>query len=254
MLSSTRLGVTVVPGPTHQVIDIKARPGVVRKTCRVIQIRHGRKDADMITLLRFARLFAAWVAVALLAGCAFGVRNATLLYPPKADSPIVPQAQAAPEPTTKKVPIALVTFVDQRTDNKAVGTMRNGFGMRTADVLATNSVTEWVTQAVRTDLEKSGYSVVMATGGAPAGAGTVVSGDVLNVFCDMYMSYTGQVSLLMRVSKDGNELATKHYSGEGSAGIAFAGTAESFGESLSLALAAALKKFVADLDATLKAH
>jgi Uncharacterized lipoprotein len=207
----------------------------------------------MAYFARALRLVVAWVAIALLAGCAFGARNATLLYPPKAAPGIVPQAQAAPLPATKKLQIALVTFVDQRTDKKAVGTMRNGFGMRTADVLPTNSVTEWVTQAVKTDLEKIGYTVVIAAGGAPTGAGTIVSGDVLNVFCDMYMSYTGQVSLLMRVSRDGKELTTKHYAGEGSAGIAFAGTAESFAESLSLALAAALKQFIADLDASLKA-
>jgi hypothetical protein len=189
----------------------------------------------------------------LLAGCAFGVRNATLLYPPKGAAPMAAQAQAAPAPPAKKtVQITLVTLVDQRTDKKAVGTMRNAFGMRTADVLATNGVTEWVTQAVKTELEKGGYTVVRA-GAAPAGAGTVISGDVLNVFCDMYLSYTGQVSLLMRVRTDGTEWAPKHYAGEGSAGIAFAGTGESFAESLSLALAAALQKFVADLDAGLKA-
>lgn len=206
----------------------------------------------MVVFKRAVRLVLAWGVVALLAGCAFGVRNATLLYPPKAEPGLVPQAQASPQPAAKKAQIALVTFVDQRTEKKAVGTMRNAMGMRTADVLPTNSVTDWVTQAVKTDLEKSGYSVVSAAGAVPAGAGAVVSGEVLNVFCDMYMSYTGQVSLLMRVSRDGKELSAKHYSGEGSAGIAFAGTAESFAESLSLALAAALRKFVADLDVNLK--
>lgn len=206
----------------------------------------------MVVFKRAVRLVLAWAVVALLAGCAFGVRNATLLYPPKAEPGLVPQAQAAPQPAAKKAQIALVTFVDQRTEKKAVGTMRNAMGMRTADVLATNSVTDWVTQAVKTDLEKSGYTVVSAAAGVPAGAGAVVSGEVLNVFCDMYMSYTGQVSLLMRVNRDGKELSAKHYAGEGSAGIAFAGTAESFAESLSLALAAALKKFVADLDVSLK--
>jgi hypothetical protein len=205
----------------------------------------------MAMFKRAVRLLLASAVVALLAGCAFGVRNATLLYPPKAEPGIVPQAQAASPPAARKARIALVTFIDQRTEKKAVGTMRNGFGMRTADVLATNSVTDWVTQAVKMDLEKSGYTVVSAVGGVQAGTGAVVSGEVLNVFCDMYMSYTGQVSLLMRVSRDGKDLSTKHYSGEGSAGIAFAGTAESFAESLSLALAAALRQFIADLDAGL---
>lgn len=204
----------------------------------------------MSALLRGLRLSAACVAFVLLAGCAFGVRNATLLYPPKGDAGAVPAAQAAPAPAPAKGAITLVTFVDQRTDRNAVGTMRNAFGMRTADVLATNSVTDWVTQAVRVELEKSGYAVTL---GAPPAAGAAVSGEVLKVFCDMYMSYTGQVSLRVQLSRDGKDLGTRNYDGEGSAGIAFAGTAESFAESLSRALAAALKPFIADLDTRLKA-
>jgi len=204
----------------------------------------------MCALLRGLRWLVGWFALALLAGCAFGVRNATLLYPPKGDAAVLPAAQAAAPATARKGSVTLVAFVDQRTDKGAIGTMRNGFGMRTADVLATNKVTDWVTQAVRLELEKAGYAVTV---GAPAAAGTVVQGEVLKVFCDMYMSYTGQVSLRTRVVRDGQELGTRNYDGEGSAGLAFAGTAESFAESLSRALAAALKPFIADLDAGLKA-
>ena len=43
----------------------------------------------------------------------------------------------------------------------------------------------------------------------------------------------------------------KHYSGEGSAGLAIAGTGESFAQSLSLALAVAVKKFVEELNSSL---
>ena len=73
----------------------------------------------------------------------------------------------------------------------------------------------------------------------------------MNVFCDMYFSYTGQVSLVAKVSLDGKELLNKHYAGEGSAGVAVAMTAESYAQSLALALSSALKQFVADLDKTL---
>lgn len=205
----------------------------------------------MTTLLRVLRMSGACVAVALLTACAFGTRNATLLYPPKGDAGVVPAAQAAvATPAPAKRAVTLVTFVDQRTDKNAVGTMRNGFGMRTADVLASNSVTNWVTQAVKLELEKRGYAVTL---GAPQAAGAVVTGEVLKVFCDMYMSYTGQVSLRMQLSRDGQGLITRNYDGEGSAGIAFAGTAESFAESLSRALAAALKPLIADLDGQLSA-
>ena len=192
------------------------------------------------------------VFVVFLAGCAFGTRNATLIYPPKPESQTVPVAQAAAAPAAKNIALVLAPFSDQRTDKKVIGTMRNGLGMRTADVVAMNSVPEWVTQAIKTELENTGYSVTTGTASASAsGASAVVSGEVLNVFCDMYFSYAGQVSLLAKASKDGKEVLNKHYSGEGSAGLAIAGTAASFGQSLALALAVAVKQFVSELDKSL---
>jgi hypothetical protein len=206
----------------------------------------------MPIVIRSLRFTTTLIAAIFLAGCAFGTRNATLNYPPKAESGVISAAQAATKPAPKNVQIVLGAFSDQRTDKKVVGTMRNGFGMRTADVVAMNSVPDWVSQAMKVELENSGYSVVTAAGDdSAAGASAVVSGEILNVFCDMYLSYTGQVSLVARVSKDGKEVLNKHYSGEGSAGLAVAGTAESFAQSLSLALAVAVKQFVAELDRNL---
>jgi hypothetical protein len=113
-----------------------------------------------------------------------------------------------------------------------VGTVRNAFGMRTADVIPTNSVTDWVTQALGTELRNNGYTVISEIPtGTSQGSSAVVSGEILNVFCDMYFSYTGQVSLVAKVNQDGKELLNKHYAGEGSAGVAVAMTAESYAQS-----------------------
>ena len=97
------------------------------------------------------------------------------------------------------------------------------------------------------------YTVATAVSGgdSPPGQSVVVSGEILNVFCDMYFSYTGQVSLLTKVTKAGKEVLTKHYAGEGSAGIAWGATEESYAQSLALALASALKQFVSDLEKSL---
>lgn len=185
---------------------------------------------------------------AALAGCAFGTRQATLTYPP-AESGAAVQQTAVSNAVTKNTTIVLNKFGDERTDKSVVGTVRNGFGMRTADVVATKDVSEWVTKAVGTELRANGYRVVSSS---PENINdpkvVVVSGSVLNAFCDMYMSYTGQVSLLAKVKKGNNEVIAKHYSGEGSAGLALAATGESFAESLSLALRDALTKFMADLE------
>jgi hypothetical protein len=193
------------------------------------------------------------VGVTLVAGCAFGTRQPTLIYPPASEPGTVPAAHAAVTQAPKNVPIVLDTFKDQRSDKKVVGTMRNTFGMRTADVIPNNSVPEWVTQALTMELMNNGYNVTAGTArDSPAGA-VVVSGEILNVFCDVYFSYTGQVSLFVRVSRDGKELLNKHYMGEGSAGLNWAGTEESYAQSLALALSAASKQFLSDLDTSLVA-
>ena len=184
---------------------------------------------------------------AALAGCAFGTRQAALTYPPAT----VEQAVVS-DAVTKKTTIVLNKFSDERTDKSVVGTVRNGFGMRTADVVATTEVSDWVTKAVGTELRANGYRVVSgSTENLNDPKVVAVSGSVLNAFCDMYMSYTGQVSLQAKVNKGNNEVITKHYNGEGSAGLAVAATGESFGASLSLALRDALKKFMADLESML---
>lgn len=69
-------------------------------------------------------------------GCAFGNRHVTLAYPPeqaKADGQATASA-APPEPAGQKV--VLVVFLDQRSTKQAIGSVHNGFGMHTADVVA----------------------------------------------------------------------------------------------------------------------
>lgn len=206
----------------------------------------------METIVRSASSTATLVLVIFLGGCAFGSRQATLIYPPAPESGQIPVAHAATSP--KNVQIVIMPFNDQRSDKSVVGTVRNTFGMRTADVVPVNSVTEWVSQALRTELQSNGYAVHSGTqGDRPATPAAVISGDILNVFCDMYFNYTGQVSLVARVSRGGKELFANHYTGEGSAGVAWGATAESFAQSLALALSSAIKKLVSDLDARLAA-
>ena len=188
----------------------------------------------------------------LLSGCVIGERRPTLYYPAKAEQSAIPAANAGAKAPAKPIQIVLRTFDDQRADKKVVGTTRNGFGMKMADVTPVNSVPDWVQMALRNELQDAGYDVVTdakADDAAPNRA--VVTGEILNVYCDMYFNYTGQVSMVARVNKAGKEVLNRHYSGEGSAGVAWAATEESYAQSLALALAAAIKPFIAELDKNL---
>ena len=142
------------------------------------------KEAIMIRFIRSVSILTILIFVVFLAGCAFGTRHPTLTYPPESDSSGTSVAHAAVKPTPKNVQIVLIPFTDQRSDKKLVGTVRNAYGMRTAEVIPTNSVEDWVTQAVSTELQNNGYTVVRGTSNddTSASSSTVVSGEILNVF------------------------------------------------------------------------
>ncbi|MBN8449393.1 MAG: hypothetical protein J0M13_10390 [Candidatus Accumulibacter sp.] len=196
------------------------------------------------------RLTTCILLAGLLAGCAFGTREATLVYPPSPEGEAKVAVAKAVSPVARETKIHLRQFADERSDKKVVGTVRNAYGMRTADVVSKNSVTAWITEAIALELKNRGFTVVQGEAKSPPEVGSIVmGGDILNVFCDMYLSYTGQVSLVVKVTDSSGEVFSRHYAGEGSAGIAFAATSESFAASLSQALAAALEKMMADIDA-----
>lgn len=187
-----------------------------------------------------------------LGGCAFGTREATLRYPPESESSAIPAAQAASAPALKKTKILLVTFNDQREDKKIIGAVRNAYGAHTADVVALNSVQEWVTEAVRHELNNAGYAVT--TQSAEPQSLATLSGDIIEVFCEAYLTYKGQVALNIKVNKNGKDVLNKLYSGNGSAGTNWAATADAYAQSLSLALADALEHIIVDLNAALEAE
>lgn len=183
-------------------------------------------------------------------GCAFGTREAMLQYPPQSEAGGISTAHAATEPELKATEILLVTFNDKRQDNRLVGTVRNGFGMRTADVVAINSVPEWVSEAVKKELNNAGYTVRTKSEGSQSPA--TLSGDIINVFCDAFFTYDGQVSLYVKLNKNDKDILSKLYIGKGSAGINLLATSDSYAQSLALALSDALKQMVSDLNISLK--
>lgn len=196
--------------------------------------------------------------VVLLGGCAFGTRHPTLVYPPDAypegSAGYVSPADAATMPATRAFAVRVRTFADVRDDKERVGTVRNGYGMRTARVVATNSVTDWVTQATVSELKSAGYASVPDDAPTDVGDGAlVVSGDVVKAFCDMYMDFSAEVVLKVSVRRAGAAILTSEYRGKGNSGIAIAATSQSYAQSLALALASALRQFVNDLGRVLRA-
>lgn len=189
------------------------------------------------------RIAAILIVGGLAPGCAFGERQASLAYPPRVeDEALVSSAQAASAAGSGTVYIR--NFSDLRPDKRIVGHVRNGFGMKTAEVVAQRDVPKWVHDALAHELKASGYQVL--EGAAPAG-GATISGDIVRVYCDAYFTYDGEVTLRIEYGKAGQSLVQNVYKGTGSAGLNLAATGDSYSQSLSMALQSALRQFIADL-------
>jgi len=198
---------------------------------------------------RLLRWWALGILVLSLGGCVLGDRKILLDYPPKTDSGMVNQAQAASPPIGKDIVVALAEFADERDEKAVIGDTQNAYGMRMADVIAVNDVPTWVTDAIRAEMTRAGFTVVdepTAGGGVDA---LTVSGEVVKVYTTAYWSYEAEVSFHARAQNETGVLLDKVYVGEGSAGTNWAATERSYGQSLALALQDAAKGFVTDLGA-----
>jgi uncharacterized lipoprotein YajG len=182
-----------------------------------------------------------------LGGCAFGTRTVTLNYPPEESSAVVPAAHAATHPVENQQSI-VVEFVDRRSNQYAIGEVQNSFGMHTADVVAVNNVPDWVSGAVKSELEARGYTVSFKDSSVISPSALILSGEILTVYCTAYFSYDGEVAFVAKVMRDGNELINKQYSGIGGAGMNWSSSADSYGESLALALSEAVRQLVQDVE------
>ena len=197
-------------------------------------------------VLRFRSLaLSAAIGAGTLGGCAFSTRNATLIYPPASSQGVVAVAQAAPPPAPSDITIAVLPFVDRRSDTTKVGDVRNGFGMKLAPIRTVNSVPVWVRDALALELKNAGYNAATST--TVPDSSLAIEGEILKARADAYVTYGGEVELLIRLTKGGRDLMSHSYTGKGSAGTNWGATAKSYAQSLALALADALQQIVADV-------
>lgn len=174
-----------------------------------------------------------------LCSCAFGNRHVTLNYMDNGKT-------VTPQPQNGKV-IVMFPFVDQRANRSMIGEVRNGYGMHTADVIADNSVAEWITNAVKMELEKAGYKVIISDrNNSPANF--EMGGSILEVHCTAMMTYEGRVSFLVQLQKRGRILLQKSYTGNGNAGVNWAASSSSYDSSIEAALSDAIKNLIPDVN------
>ena len=186
--------------------------------------------------------FGALAAVAIFAGCAnVEPHETTLVYPHPST-----QTRASSDKQ-----IVLEAFLDHRADKTNIGTVDSVFGLRSTTVVPANDVRDWVMDAVTTELQNSGYTVTPreSTARNPGGVAAAVSGVIVDVSCNAGDS--AKVELVGKIKRGGSEVLNKKYAANGSARSILGSSPEACAQSLAVALAASVKRFVADVDGML---
>lgn len=196
------------------------------------------------------------IVLVLSSGCAFGNRHINLAYPPARTADASHPAGSAPSASNAApgLPtVVLVDFLDQRANKAAVGDVHNGFGMHTADVVAQNSVPEWVVTAVAIELQRAGFQVIRARSVPSAAENSVITGEVLTAYCAAWTKYEGDVSFSARVEYRGKEVLRKTYQGKIDSMTNWGASGKSYSLALSIALETAAQSFAAELGRDLPA-
>jgi len=180
-------------------------------------------------------------------GCAFGTRHAVLTYPPASSMKASTNSPFVIHPEK----IALGVFTDERGDKTIIGYVRNGYGMKTAEVHLDSDVVPFINDAVRYELRKAGWETAAVSMATNADI-PVISGEVLVLHCDAMLSYEGDATLMIHATKNGRETFRKTYSGNGGGDLNWAMTNEGYGKAVSESVQEALQAFVRDIPTILR--
>jgi hypothetical protein len=193
------------------------------------------------------QLILAVATLVTLSGCAFGNRHVTLAYPPQPPAGVRPATATPPSDLAARGNVILIVLLDQRSTKQAIGSVHNGFGMHTADVVATNDVAGWVTNGVKAELEKAGFTVVRVPAAAAGTGDPVISGEIIKVYCEAWTKYEAEVAIDVRVVKEGKEILKKSYVGKNDSTMNWGASAKSYGQALAVALSNAAGNFAAEM-------
>lgn len=215
-------------------VKVRAGPPRIRKLRRTGLLQERLLPVPPIS--RSLGLTLALCCLSFFGGCAFGTRNVLL-------------KNSAPTATTPKAhhshEICFNGLSDDRPD-RSIGHVQNGYGMKTAEVVAINNVPDWVNKEIKTQLANAGY--VVNENCSETGNQFLVGGKIVKVYTTAYMNYVGEVTIKASITLDSTQILNKTYTGYKKGEMNWAATAESFGELLETSLKSATLQLISDID------
>ena len=186
----------------------------------------------MKKIIRFVGLAGVAGCMVLLSGCAFGTRNINLAHI-SVDSNRMPIG----------IDVSVPEVEDLRTLSTEVGSVRNGWGMKTAAVKCGLDVPAWVRKSLVENLQRAGVNVVPFDAASDAPVIQVV----LNEFyCDSMMQYNAEVRIGAEIRIDGNTRFRGNYMGEAKA-TNWAATSSGFETTLNKAAQECFNRMIPEL-------
>jgi len=181
------------------------------------------------------------IASMVISGCAFGDRNIALDYEAAKDL----DCQGAGR-------IAVANFEDVRHDKIVVGEVRNGFGMKTADVrIAGPLAGAWVANALATELRRAGFDVVKVADPSSPAERTVVGGSVSELFIHCAFALNTTLRAQVIVTESGVPVLNREYHAQTKTG-GFLGGSSDYERAAKAALQELMKEVVPDIVEVMK--
>jgi uncharacterized lipoprotein YajG len=175
-------------------------------------------------------------------GCAFGTRHVRL-NPLKTSFVMDATDQSA-----------VVEVIDKRDPvlKPVVGHVKNGYGMKTAKVVADKEVSIWVRDIIVEELNRSGASVITDEALSDNKAAKITV-DVLVFYAQAYLRYGGEVTVAATVTKHNKRIVNeKTYTGKATLGMNWGASSESYQKVLELATEEMLKTLIPDIITAIK--
>lgn len=171
-------------------------------------------------------------------GCAFIPRHIALTY----ETVTTTTADGAK-------PVALAQFEDTREKKNVVGEVRNGWGIRTANVvIGEQDPGGWLANALASELERAGVRVEKVADTATADAPVVVTGSLDEFFIrHRFASFPCTIRVQVQVSSSGVPLLNKTYAVTEKGGNFWGGSVKEYERVSRAALQSLMRKIVPDV-------
>ena len=193
-----------------------------------------------------------------LCSCAFGTREIYLYYPPQKtyDSGIAYDSEnlrskviLLTQIQNKRSKTKSSIFDNFTTDKEIIGHVRDGYFIKTANVVTNKNIEQWVYNAIAFELKNNGYQVLENSAQASdSEPDYILGGDTRKVYVDSFFNYTGKVKLHIVVADFRSQkiLIDKVYEGKQKK-LNLEASTEGFENVLEAALSKAIKKVIKDI-------